>query len=89
MTFELPARIPSSRLGVALLLEGQRVPSSRMNYRGQVYSARGRVELGLSAGAWLDPRLRGEAPEGSDALVALELLDPIPAPADYHLPTRA
>ena len=30
-----------------------------------------------------------EAPEGSDAWVALELLDPIPAPADYHLPTRA
>ncbi len=88
-TFELPARIPSSRLGVALFFDGRRVPSDRMNYRGQVFSARGRIELGLSAGAWLDARLRGAAPEGSEAWVALELLDAIPAPTDYQLPTRA
>lgn len=88
-TFELPARIPSSRLGVALFVDGQRIPSSQMSYRGQVYSALGRVELGLSPGIWLDPELRSEEPQGSEAWVELELLDLMAAPVDYQLPTRA
>jgi hypothetical protein len=60
-----------------------------MSYRGQVYSALGRVELGLSPGIWLDPELRSEEPQGSEAWVELELLDLMAAPVDYQLPTRA
>jgi hypothetical protein len=88
LQFELPRRVPSSRMGVALFIDGERVSGSRMKHREQVFSVPRRVELGLSPGAWIDPALRGVAPEDSQATVSLQLDDVMPPLPDYQLQTR-
>ncbi len=81
LEFELPLRVPSSRLGVALFVDGERVPGSELKYRGRLFSVPGRVELLLSPGTWLEPALRGSAP--ADARAAVELLDPVAPLSSY------
>lgn len=89
LEFDLPDRVPSVRLGVALRLEGARVPGERIRYRGRVFRLSGRLELLLSPGVWLDPRLRGGAPESEEVWAAIELLDELPAKTSTYRLTPA
>ncbi len=87
LTFEFPTRGPGARLAVLCRVDGQRVDHSRMRYLERVLGAPDRLELYLSAGAWLDPDLR-VAPV-SDAALGLQLADDLPLPESIALPSRA
>ena len=89
LEFLLPPRSPADRLGVLLKVDGQRISSSRMRYLERVLSAPDTLELGFSAGAWLQPELRAPMAEGQNARIRIDLLDELPLRADLELPSPA
>jgi hypothetical protein len=87
LEFVLPPRSPADRLGIVLRIDGARLSSSRIRYLGRVLSAPDTLELGFSAGAWLDAGLRGPGAGPGAEPLRLELLDELPASDAIELPS--
>jgi len=87
--FTLPARSPSTRLGVVLRLDGIRQPSSRMRYLKRVLSAPDVLELGFSPGTWLDQELRAPERGLAGGRLGIDLMDELPLPEELELPSPA
>jgi len=87
LVFDFPTRGPGARLAVLCRIDGKRVDRSRMRYLDRVFGAPERLELLLSAGAWLDAGLRADP--AADAALGLQLADDLPLPETIALPSRA
>lgn len=87
LVLEFQTRGPGARLAVLCRVDGERVDRSRMRYLDRVFGAPERLELLLSAGAWLDPVLRADP--AHDAGLGLQLADDLPLPETIALPSRA
>jgi hypothetical protein len=87
--FDLPARVPRERLGLALFVAGERVPAEQINYRGQRFAVRGRLELLFSPGIWLAPELCAAVSDSAVAPIAIELLDPVARSGGHKKQPRA
>jgi|GEM_PF-2255141 len=87
MSFVLPPQPPSSRLGLALWVAGERVGGSRIRYIDRTFTAPDVLELGFSDGAWLDLDFVGEGEPMFRPRVALSLVDTDPPPAGVRVPS--
>jgi hypothetical protein len=90
LTVVLPPRSPSSRLGIVLSLNGERVAADRMRYGDRRYCASDELEIGFGAGVWIDPAYRGGGFEFERTKgIEIVLRDPFAPSTEYQPPTPA
>lgn len=89
LTAVIPRRPSSTRLGIVLFLDGERVPAARMRYDDRCFRSPDELELGFGAAIWVDPAYRGAPRTEGTETVAIELHDPVPPRDDYTPPTPA
>lgn len=89
LTAVIPRRPSSTRLGIALFVDGERVPAARMRYDDCCFRAPDELELGFGAAIWVEPAYRGAPDPDGTELVAIELRDPLPPRENYTPPTPA
>jgi hypothetical protein len=73
--FLLPPSAASSRLGVVLRLNGERVSASRMRYLGRSFVATNALDLCFSSASWLTDSFRAAPSSGTNSAIHLQLID--------------